>query len=196
MLHSGSITCLYRQSVVRGHRQQAADPGCRLAPAAREGAERCQHWQHRRRRPGWPGGRQVACRSWHRSVRHFPATRTRLRGDLHPERQRRVPSGRRSISVRKRSRLVLTSDNHNSVNGIGEFALARGAATEYVPLQCRDLRVDDNVVRAAWRRHPRLGRPGLDHRGRREIPHPPGDQRLAALPRLSPRGFRLGLRSR
>jgi selenocysteine lyase/cysteine desulfurase len=61
----------------------------------------------------------------------------------------------------KRSRLVLTSDNHNSVNGIREFALARGAATEYVPIRCRDLRVDDDAVRAALRRaRPRFAGPG------------------------------------
>ena len=34
-----------------------------------------------------------------------------------------------------RSRLVLTADNHNSVNGIREFARARGAAVAYVPLR-------------------------------------------------------------
>lgn len=53
----------------------------------------------------------------------------------------------------KRSRLVLTSDNHNSVNGIREFARARGAVVEYVPLRY-DLRVDDDAVRAAlgWSR--------------------------------------------
>lgn len=33
-----------------------------------------------------------------------------------------------------RSSLVLTADNHNSVNGIREYARARGAATSYLPL--------------------------------------------------------------
>ncbi len=33
-----------------------------------------------------------------------------------------------------RTRLVLTYDNHNSVNGIREFARARGAVTHYVPV--------------------------------------------------------------
>jgi Aminotransferase class-V len=32
-----------------------------------------------------------------------------------------------------RTRLVLTQDNHNSVNGIREFARSRGALTRYVP---------------------------------------------------------------
>jgi selenocysteine lyase/cysteine desulfurase len=40
------------------------------------------------------------------------------------------------------SRLVLTADNHNSVNGIREFARARGAAVTYVPLTAPELRVD------------------------------------------------------
>lgn len=38
--------------------------------------------------------------------------------------------------------LLLTSDNHNSVNGVREFARARGAATTYVPLTMPDLRLD------------------------------------------------------
>ncbi|HEX8691777.1 MAG TPA: aminotransferase class V-fold PLP-dependent enzyme [Longimicrobium sp.] len=37
---------------------------------------------------------------------------------------------------------LLTADNHNSVNGIREYAAARGAEVRYVPLG-RDLRVDD-----------------------------------------------------
>jgi selenocysteine lyase/cysteine desulfurase len=48
------------------------------------------------------------------------------------------------------SRFVLTSDNHNSVNGIREFARTRGACTEYISLQS-DLRVDDDAVREALR---------------------------------------------
>jgi selenocysteine lyase/cysteine desulfurase len=51
------------------------------------------------------------------------------------------------------SRFVLTADNHNSVNGIREFARARGAVTEYVPFCSPELRVDEAAVRAA------LGRP-------------------------------------
>jgi selenocysteine lyase/cysteine desulfurase len=39
-------------------------------------------------------------------------------------------------------RLLLTADNHNSVNGIREFACARGAAVEYAPLTYPELRVD------------------------------------------------------
>ena len=39
-------------------------------------------------------------------------------------------------------RLLLTFDNHNSVNGIREFARARGAAIEYAPLTMPELRLD------------------------------------------------------
>ncbi len=39
-------------------------------------------------------------------------------------------------------RFLLTFDNHNSVNGIREFARARGAHTTYVPSVPPDLRVD------------------------------------------------------
>ena len=37
---------------------------------------------------------------------------------------------------------LLTFDNHNSVNGIREFARARGAETTYVPVVLPDMRVD------------------------------------------------------
>ncbi len=40
-----------------------------------------------------------------------------------------------------RSRLLLTFDNHNSVNGIREFDRARGALTRYVPIAPPDMRV-------------------------------------------------------
>lgn len=43
------------------------------------------------------------------------------------------------------SRLLLTTDNHNSVNGIREFARAAGAEVGYVPLRA-DLRVDDATL--------------------------------------------------
>jgi selenocysteine lyase/cysteine desulfurase len=39
-------------------------------------------------------------------------------------------------------RLLLTFDNHNSVNGIREFAIAKGASVDYVPLTVPDLRID------------------------------------------------------
>jgi molybdenum cofactor sulfurtransferase len=43
---------------------------------------------------------------------------------------------------------LLTFDNHNSVNGIREFARAKGAAVTYVPIVPPDLRADeDNLAR-------------------------------------------------
>lgn len=40
------------------------------------------------------------------------------------------------------SRYLLTFDNHNSVNGIREFAHARGANVTYLPIALPDMRVD------------------------------------------------------
>src|SRR5208283_2499765 len=51
-----------------------------------------------------------------------------------------------------RTRLVLTQDNHNSVNGIREFAASRGAVTQYVPFCSPELRVDDDAMRQALAR--------------------------------------------
>jgi selenocysteine lyase/cysteine desulfurase len=44
---------------------------------------------------------------------------------------------------------LLTFDNHNSVNGIREFAHHRGATVTYIPLVPPDLRVDANKLRQA-----------------------------------------------
>ncbi|MFB9199488.1 aminotransferase class V-fold PLP-dependent enzyme [Actinomadura verrucosospora] len=46
-------------------------------------------------------------------------------------------------------RLVLTGDNHNSVNGIREFARARGAEVAHVPVRGPDLRVRKADLAAA-----------------------------------------------
>ena len=43
-------------------------------------------------------------------------------------------------------RFLLTFDNHNSVNGIREFARARGAETTYVPSVASELRVDERLL--------------------------------------------------
>jgi selenocysteine lyase/cysteine desulfurase len=64
------------------------------------------------------------------------------------------------------SRFVLTADNHNSVNGIREFAGARGARVEYVGLTAPDLRVSERRLFAALARghgaqRMRGARPGL-----------------------------------
>lgn len=45
------------------------------------------------------------------------------------------------------SRYLLTFDNHNSVNGIREFARARGAQVTYVPVVLPDMRVDTDALR-------------------------------------------------
>ena len=41
---------------------------------------------------------------------------------------------------------LLTFDNHNSVNGIREFARAAGAAVTYIPIVASDMRVDPNAL--------------------------------------------------
>ena len=46
------------------------------------------------------------------------------------------------------SRYLLTFDNHNSVNGIREFAHARGAEVTYIPVALPDMRVDESQLDA------------------------------------------------
>ncbi|MGD9570816.1 MAG: aminotransferase class V-fold PLP-dependent enzyme [Thermoleophilia bacterium] len=43
-------------------------------------------------------------------------------------------------------RFLLTFDNHNSVNGIRQFARSHGASTAYVPLEAPDLRVPEGLL--------------------------------------------------
>ena len=45
-----------------------------------------------------------------------------------------------------RGRYLLTFDNHNSVNGIREFAHARGAEVTYIPIALPDMRVDESQL--------------------------------------------------
>jgi selenocysteine lyase/cysteine desulfurase len=47
--------------------------------------------------------------------------------------------------------LALTYDNHNSVNGIREFARRRGARVTYVPVRAPELRVDRDALTLALR---------------------------------------------
>src|SRR5512146_1305184 len=47
---------------------------------------------------------------------------------------------------------LLTFDNHNSVNGIREFAHARGAEVTYIPVGLPDMRVDDATLRGYFAR--------------------------------------------
>jgi selenocysteine lyase/cysteine desulfurase len=60
------------------------------------------------------------------------------------------------------SRLVLTTDNHNSVHGLREFARARHAPVRYIRLSTADLRSSDEDVSAALGHGPgRTRRHGL-----------------------------------
>jgi molybdenum cofactor sulfurtransferase len=47
-----------------------------------------------------------------------------------------------SFPFRPGSRALLTVDNHNSVNGLREFAIAKGATVDYAPLTFPELRFD------------------------------------------------------
>jgi molybdenum cofactor sulfurtransferase len=47
---------------------------------------------------------------------------------------------------RSGDRFLLSFDNHNSVNGIREFARACGAETTYVPSEAPELRVDEGLL--------------------------------------------------
>ncbi len=46
------------------------------------------------------------------------------------------------------SRYLLTADNHNSVNGIREFARGKGASVTYIPVIAPELRLDAAALRA------------------------------------------------
>jgi selenocysteine lyase/cysteine desulfurase len=52
----------------------------------------------------------------------------------------------------RRTRLVLTFDNHNSVNGLREFARRAHARTVYVPTRAPELRVDTGLLTDALSR--------------------------------------------
>lgn len=52
---------------------------------------------------------------------------------------------------------LLTFDNHNSVNGIREFARAKGCPTTYVPIVLPDMRVDEVELRSHLSRGSRGG---------------------------------------
>ncbi len=53
------------------------------------------------------------------------------------------------------TRFILTLDNHNSVNGIREFARGRGAQSEYLPMRGPELRTRTDDVRAALANGPK-----------------------------------------
>ncbi|KJK75873.1 hypothetical protein H634G_09237, partial [Metarhizium anisopliae BRIP 53293] len=72
------------------------------------------------------------------------------------------------------ARLVLTADNHNSLNGLREYARRAGSKTRYVPLRPKDLRIDtEAVVEALGRRRPwPLSRPSKRPRPRGLFAYP------------------------
>ncbi len=55
------------------------------------------------------------------------------------------------------SEFLLTFDNHNSVNGIREFAKGKGASVRHVPLSPQTLRIDPSVIDAALSSPPSEG---------------------------------------
>jgi selenocysteine lyase/cysteine desulfurase len=57
----------------------------------------------------------------------------------------------------ERGEYLLTFDNHNSVNGIREFARARGCPTRYVPIVLPDMRVHDRELTTLLERPARGG---------------------------------------
>ena len=59
-----------------------------------------------------------------------------------------------------RSTCLLSYDNHNSVNGIREYARGRGARVVYAPVLPPDFRLDDEALRRALD-EPSLGAPRL-----------------------------------
>ena len=51
-----------------------------------------------------------------------------------------------SYPFTKNSRYLLTFDNHNSVNGIREYAMAKGASVKYIPVMPPFMRVDESKL--------------------------------------------------
>lgn len=54
----------------------------------------------------------------------------------------------------EKSQLVLTFDNHNSVNGLREYAKRKGACTTYLPVMIENLRIDENKIAEALNAFP------------------------------------------
>lgn len=64
----------------------------------------------------------------------------------------------------RNARFVLAFDNHNSINGIREFARDRGAEIDYVPLTATELRLDEGTARHHLGRRSRPARARYRHR--------------------------------
>lgn len=52
----------------------------------------------------------------------------------------------------RRTKLVLTADNHNSMNGLREFARRKSSRTVYVPSEAPNLRINPTLLKKALRR--------------------------------------------
>jgi selenocysteine lyase/cysteine desulfurase len=59
-----------------------------------------------------------------------------------------------SYPFRSGGTYLLSYDNHNSVNGIREFAARKGAAVVYVPVRDPELRLDEDLLRGALAARP------------------------------------------
>jgi selenocysteine lyase/cysteine desulfurase len=64
---------------------------------------------------------------------------------------------------------LLTFDNHNSVNGIREFAHAKGAEVTYIPVALPDMRVDESQLGAYLDRSAPARTPGRCEHSRRSL---------------------------
>jgi selenocysteine lyase/cysteine desulfurase len=67
---------------------------------------------------------------------------------------------------------VLTFDNHNSVNGIREFAHGKGAEVTYIPMVLPDMRVDEAMLETVWDKARPGGNPGEPSRGNNLFAYP------------------------
>src|SRR6202046_3019188 len=93
-------------------------------------------------------------------LRHFNAARDEYAVIFTPNATGACRLVGEAYPFRPMSRLVLTADNHNSVNGIREYAAREGARVAYVGLSGRELRVgESDMLAAIGRGHG--SRPGL-----------------------------------
>ncbi|GAO18638.1 uncharacterized protein UV8b_03383 [Ustilaginoidea virens] len=74
-----------------------------------------------------------------------------------------------SYPFSKRSRLVLTSDNHNSLNGIRQYARRAASRTDYIPLNPKDLRISTRDVAKSLSRTRPWSLGGSGARGKRGL---------------------------
>ena len=115
---------------VRGVAGRGAPAGCCATAST---ATRTQSTRPRRRR-------RSSSSSAGGGAALLQRARERVRVHLHAERHGRAAARRRGLSVRPGGRFLATFDNHNSVNGIRQFARAKGRDA-YVPVEAPDLRV-------------------------------------------------------